>query len=189
MARVWSWNQQCSRISGCGAQSIPTRCSIQNFGGMVPHRDLPTSGMRDAVSAFHHESCVQGCHEGCTPGSDERQRTQLRFKGQQGLEVVPSSSQVTFVSFSERGARPEEAVGRPSPPLPCRPVVRVVGKQRVPTKSHPDVDAAFNVTRRRDGRTEHVLWFRWESFPPQEERWKRYLWHLEPGNVGQIDRS
>ena len=34
-----------------------------------------TSGMRDAVSAFHHESCVQGCHEGCTPGSDEMQRT------------------------------------------------------------------------------------------------------------------
>ena len=28
------------------------------------------------------------------------------------------------------------------------------------------------MTRRR-GRTEHVLWFRWESFPPQEERWKR----------------
>ena len=98
---------------------------------MVPRRDLPTSGLCDAVSAFHHESCVQGCHEGCTPGSDERQRTQLRFKGQQGLEVVPSSSQVTLVSFSERGARPEEAVGRPSPPLPCRPVVRVVGKQHV----------------------------------------------------------
>ena len=51
--------------------------------------------------------------------------------------------------------------------------------RRRPTKSHPDADAAFNVTRGRDGRTEHVLWFRWESFPPQEEPWKRYLWHLE----------
>ena len=51
--------------------------------------------------------------------------------------------------------------------------------RRRPTKSHPDTDAAFNVTRRRDWRTEHVLWFGWESFPPQEERWKRCLWHLE----------
>ena len=80
---------------------------------------------------FIHESWVQGCHEGCTPGSDERQRTQLWFKGHQGLEVVPSSSEVALVSFSERGTRPEEAVRIPSPPLPFTPVVRVVGKQHV----------------------------------------------------------
>ena len=52
--------------------------AFRTFGGMVRRRDLPPSGMRDAVSAFHHESCVQGCHEGCTPGSDERQRQARR---------------------------------------------------------------------------------------------------------------
>ena len=67
-----SRNQQCSRIQWMWRPE--TRCSNQNFGDMVPRRDLPTSGMRDAVSAFHHESCVQRCHEGCTPGSDERGR-------------------------------------------------------------------------------------------------------------------
>ena len=47
-------------VFGCGAQSNPTRCSIQNFGDIVSRRDLQTSGKRDAVSAFHHEGCVQG---------------------------------------------------------------------------------------------------------------------------------
>ena len=38
---------------------------------------------------------------------------------------------------SERGARPEEAVGRPFPALPFLPVVRVVGKQHVPRSGGP----------------------------------------------------
>ena len=100
-------------------------------------------------------------------------------------KFFPTSSQVTLVSFSERGGASRRSSWKTVSASSIQASGQSCGQAACPTKwrptkSHPDVDAAFNVTRRRDGRTEHVLWFRWESFPPQEERWKRYLWHLEP---------
>ena len=97
--------------------------------------------MRDAVSA-HHERCVQGCHEGCSPKSDESRV----------LNCGSRVSRAGNLSFF--------------PGCSCS-VLREGG---VCPRSNWKTVSASSIQA-----TELVLWFRWESFPPPKERWKRYL--------------
>ena len=192
LARVWSRNQQCSRMWRPEQPNTLQHSELWRHGPSPRFSNVRACVMRSVPFIM---KAAYRCHEGCTPGSDERQRTQLWFKGHQGLEVVPSSSEVCSCFVLREGGASRRSSWNTVSTSSIQASGRSCGQatcptRRRPTKSHPGADAAFNVTRRRDGRTEHVLWFRWESSPPQEERleastcgtWKH-------GNVGQIDQS
>ena len=91
--------------------------SVQNIGGMVPRRDLPTPGMR-------HKGAMRVALQEVMRGGE--------FNCGSRVAVVLSSSQVVLVSSSTREKQLEDRLR-----LPFRPVVGVVGKQHVQRSGGP----------------------------------------------------